>query len=821
MTNSNMDRHLRWSATTDEGPPSWRDARRPVAERVEVLVSAMTLDEKLAQLVGLWVGADASGGGVAPHQWDMTGEPLVWKDVIADGLGQLTRPFGTKPVDPIVGARSLAASQREIMAASRFGIPALVHEECLTGFAAWQATAYPAPLSWGAAFDPELVQRMAALIGASMRSVGVHQGLAPVLDVTRDYRWGRTEETIGEDPYLVGTVATAYVRGLESAGIVATLKHFVGYAASRAGRNLGPVSIGPRELADVVLPPFEMAVRDGGVRSVMNSYSEIDGVPSAADAELLTGLLRETWGFTGTVVADYFAIKFLQTLHGVAGDESAAAALALTAGIDVELPSVRCYGAPLRDAVGLGQVSEELVDRALRRVLAQKIELGLLDPQWSALPADVDNVDLNRRESREVALQLARESVVLLANSSGILPLRRGSRIAVVGPLADDPMAMLGCYSFPAHVGVQHPEVPIGLEIPTVLDSLRDLLGADSVTHVRGCEVGQGGSSAVTGREAAGIAAAAAAAAAADVCVVAVGDRAGLFGRGTSGEGCDATELVLPGVQAELVRSVIAAGTPVVLLLMTGRPYAVGDLVDSADAAVQVFFPGQLGGQAIAEVLTGVVAPSGRLPVSIPADPSGQPGTYLSVPLGRRTEVSNVDTTSPFPFGHGLGYDVFPWSDVRVVAPLGGDAEVLAGRGRDWATDGEVVFELDVHNPGVRAGADVVQLYLHDPVAQVTRPVVRLVGFARVSLAPLEAATVRFRVPADVTSFIGQDGSRIVEPGAVELRVSRSSADVHQAVAFQLTGGLRQVDFTREWSVGATVTPVGAPHRLEQEAIVA
>ncbi|MFD9701491.1 glycoside hydrolase family 3 protein [Lentzea sp. NPDC059081] len=239
-------------------------------ERAEALVAAMTLDE-LAQLVGVWVGADPSGGAVVPRQSDMTGEPVAWPEVIANGLGQLTRPFGTRPVTPAAGARSLALSQRQIVAASRFGIPALVHEECLTGFAAWQATTYPAPLSWGASFDPALVVEMAGLIGESMRAVGVHQGLAPVLDVTRDYRWGRTEETIGEDPYLVGTVGTAYVHGLEGSGIVATLKHFAGYSASRAGRNLAPVAIGARELADVVLPPFEMAVRDGRVRSVMNS----------------------------------------------------------------------------------------------------------------------------------------------------------------------------------------------------------------------------------------------------------------------------------------------------------------------------------------------------------------------------------------------------------------------------------------------------------------------------------------------------------------------------------------------------------------------
>ena len=293
--------------------------------RVDDLVARMTLDEKLSQLVGLWVGADATGAGVAPHQSEMTDDGLGWSEVIADGLGQLTRPYGSAPVDPAAGARSLAASQAEIVAANRWGIPALVHEECLAGFAAWGATAYPVPLSWGASFDPDLVEEMAARIGASMRAAGVHQGLAPVLDVTRDYRWGRTEETIGEDPYLVGTVGTAYVRGLEGAGVVATLKHFAGYSASRAGRNLAPVSIGPRELADVILPPFEMAVRDGGARSVMHSYAELDGVPSAADHTLLTTVLRDRWGFTGTVVADYFGIRFLQTLHGVAGSEGEAA----------------------------------------------------------------------------------------------------------------------------------------------------------------------------------------------------------------------------------------------------------------------------------------------------------------------------------------------------------------------------------------------------------------------------------------------------------------------------------------------------------------
>ncbi|MEY7979743.1 glycoside hydrolase family 3 protein, partial [Streptomyces pilosus] len=348
--------------TTPEAP-LWNDPDRPVAARVDALIGAMTLDEKIAQLYGVWVGASANGGEVAPHQHDME-EAVDLDALLPHGLGQLTRPFGTAPVDPALGALSLLRTQNRITAANRFGIPAVAHEECLAGFAAWRATAYPVPLSWGATFDPDVVRRMAAAIGRDMRAVGVHQGLAPVLDVVRDARWGRVEETIGEDPYLVGTIGTAYVRGLESAGIVATLKHFVGYSASRAGRNLAPSPMGPRERADVLLPPFEMAIREGGARSVMHSYTDTDGVPAAADESLLTGLLRDTWGFDGTVVADYFGIAFLRILHGIAGDWAEAAGAALKAGVDIELPTVKTFGAPLAAAVTDGRGPEAQSGRA-------------------------------------------------------------------------------------------------------------------------------------------------------------------------------------------------------------------------------------------------------------------------------------------------------------------------------------------------------------------------------------------------------------------------------------------------------------------------
>lgn len=767
-----------------EGP--WRNPALAPEARVADLIGRMTLEEKAAQLYGIWVGADADGDGVAPHQDEMV-DDVDWDSVIVHGLGQLTRPFGTAPVDPGVGAVALARAQRGITATNRFGIPALAHEECLAGFTAWGATAYPVPLAWGAAWDPALVAEMAHRIGRDMRSVGVHQGLAPVLDVVRDLRWGRVEETIGEDPYLTATIATAYVRGLESAGIVATLKHFAGYSASVGGRNHAPVRAGARELADVILPPFEMAVQEGGVRSVMQSYAEIDGVPSHANPELI-GLLRDTWGFTGTVVADYFGIGFLETLQRVAADRGDAARLALTAGVDVELPTVRAYGEHLVAAVREGSVAEELVDQALRRVLLQKCELGLLDADWSPLPtgltADTDDpeqargtIDLDTAENRALARLLAEQSCVLLANPHGALPLRPDARIAVVGPRADDPLAMLGCYSFPSHVGVSHPEVPLGIAIPTVLESLgAEFPKAAQVTFSPGCDV--------DGDDTSGIAAAVAAAREAEVCVAVLGDRAGLFGRGTSGEGCDAADLSLPGVQGELLDALLATGTPVVLVLLTGRPYALGRWADRLAATVQAFFPGEEGGPALAGVLSGRVNPSARLPISVPSDPGGQPWTYLQPPLGLANGVSNLDPTPLYPFGHGLSYTSFAWDEPSV-----GGTEV--------PTDGGTDVELTVRNTGDRDGVEVVQLYVHDPVAQITRPDVRLIGYARVAVAAGESRRVRFRFHADLTSFTGLAGRRIVEPGEVELRLGASSADVRHTVKLRLTGAERTVDHRR------------------------
>jgi beta-xylosidase len=746
----------------------------------------MTLEEKIAQLGSVWMGASGDGDGVAPMQDQFfTHEQPPFEVLVKNGLGQLTRVFGTRPVDVAAGMSALASLQARVADASRLGIPAVAHEECLTGFAAWGATIFPTPLAWGASFDPALVGEMTAAFGATMRAVGVHQGLAPVLDVTRDYRWGRTEETVGEDPYLVGSIGTAYVRGLQRSGVQATLKHFAAYTASRAGRNHAPVSMGPRELADVILVPFEMAIRLGGARSVMASYVDIDGVPASADPRLLTTVLRGEYGFDGVVVSDYYAVSFLELQHAVADGQGEAAALALAAGLDVELPGTRCFGEPLLGLATAGGVPAEVIDRATARVLRQKLDLGLLDPDWSPQADQAADVpDLDPPAQRDIARRLAEESVVLLANEASgaggrTLPLAANARVAVVGPLADEQLAFFGGYSMPRHLGHMRrfdgSAGGAGVEVATVLDALRGE-GVNVTGYARGCDVRT--------LDEAGFAEAVSRSRSADLIVAVVGDEAGLWGHGTSGEGCDVSELTLPGVQERLLHVLADTGIPVVAVLVTGRPYALGAVADRLAAVVQTFFPGEEGGAAIAGVLTGRVTPSGKLPVEVPRDPGAQPSTYLRSRNAEKHSASVVDPTPLFAFGHGLSYTTFEYADLELSA-----AEV--------PTDGEVRVSCTVRNTGPVAGTEVVQLYLGDPVATVVRPVQWLAGFARASLAPGEAARVTFRVHADRASFTGRDLTRIVEPGTITVTVGGSSDDLPLTGSFTLTGPLRTVGIDR------------------------
>lgn len=750
---------------SDEPVTEVAPAMPEVSERVRALHARMTLEEKLAQIVGYWLDQN---GVVAPMQGEMAAGQAASADlaeVTRHGIGHYTRVYGTRPVDPAERAAWLWSEQRRLKRETRLGIPALVHEECLTGLAAWKAATFPTPLAWGASFDPPLVREMAGVIGDSMKQLGIHQGLAPVLDVIRDPRWGRVDECIGEDPYLVGTVGTAYVRGLQDAGVHATLKHFLGYSGSHAGRNHAPVHAGPREIADVFLPPFEMAILDGGAKSVMNSYTDVDGIPMAANADYLTGVLRQKLGFTGVVVADYFAVAFLEVMHVVAADRGEAAALALEAGIDIELPTGDAYLQPLADRIRSGSFDEAYVDRAVLRALAQKEELGLLDADAfeGDPPADVD---LDSPRHRELARRLAEESVVLLSND-GVLPLERRARslakVAVIGPNAHRAEALQGCYSFANHVLADHPDLPLGFEIPTVLESLPGAfreagLVVPEFIYAEGC--------AVADEDESGFAAAVAAASSAELAIVVVGDQAGLFGRGTVGEGNDSESLELPGVQRRLVEAVVATGTPVVMVLLTGRPYAIGWALDGPGArpgaVLQAFFPGEGGGLAIGDVITGRVNPSGRLPVSMPRSAGAQPYTYLHPILGGSSEVTATDSTPVRPFGFGLSYTTFDYSDLCV------DPSTAAG--------GVFTAVVTVTNTGAVRGSDTVQLYGHDVLGTVTRPVAQLLGYTRVELDAGDSVRLTFSVPTSRFAFSDRRMVKIVEPGDVEVWVASHAA---------------------------------------------
>ncbi len=746
--------------------------------RVQALIAEMTPEQKVAQLVGLWMGTDDPGAGIVAPMQDAMESNTDFAAFAAHGLGQITRAYGTAPIEPEAGMTAVAAVQDHLRERAPGGVGALVHEECLTGFAAWRATAFPGPLAWGASWNDRLIERMAAAIGASMRPLGVHQGLAPVLDVLRDMRWGRVEETIAEDPYLVGVIGSAYVRGLQSAGIIATGKHFLGYSASQAGRNHAPVHIGRRELLDVFALPFEIAVREAGLGSIMHSYTDVDGVPCAADHDLLTGLLRERWGFTGTIVSDYFGVAFLHTMHGVAADLADAARQALTAGLEVELPT----GNAFLSMVASGEIPTEAVDAAVRRVLTQKADYGLVpgvpaDPAvGDPTPAANDRgtgtsapADLDPPENRALARELAEQSVVLLTND-GLLPLSSPRRIALIGPNADSPWALMCGYHFPAHVLPRDAD-DLGIAVPTVADAVRSEWPGAAVDVVAGCDV--------RAEEPFAADAAVAAARAADVAVVVVGDSAGLFGRGTVGEGSDVADLQLPGRQRELLGAVLDSGTPVVVVALSGRGYVLDWAAGRASAIVQAFTAGEEGAGAVAGVLSGRVNPSGRLPVSMPSSSGVVPTSYLQSALAHRTEVSSLDPTPAFPFGHGLSYTTFESSlEVPDTHPTG-----------EWMT-----ARVTVTNTGPRDGTEIVQLYGRDPVSSVARPLRQLLGYARVDVPAGQTRRVTLTLPPARFAATGRDMRRGVEPGAWELWVGRDCLAGAPRHPVTLTGPWYPVD---------------------------
>ncbi len=790
------------TAVTPEPAVTYTDPAAAVGERVTDLLARMTREEKLAQLGSAWAFSLMEGGRFSAERA---------RTVLRHGLGHVTRVAGATSLRAEQVARVTNEIQRFLVTETRLGIPAIVHEEVCSGLMAREATIFPQAIGVASTWEPELNRLLADAVRARMRAMGSHQGLSPVLDVVRDPRWGRTEETYGEDPYLVARMGVAFIRGLQGAslaeGVVATAKHFVGYGASEGGLNWAPAHLPPRLLREVYLHPFEAAVREAGLQSVMAGYHELDGIPCHANRELLGDVLRGEWGFAGTVVSDYFAVDDLHSYHHFAEDKRRAAALALTAGTDVELPATDAYAEALAGALDAGEISEGRLDEAVSRVLRHKFELGLFENPY--VDEVAVTVAVNAERHREVALEVARRSLVLLKND-GVLPLRPGTgTVALIGPNADSARHLLGDYSFAAHVesllearerkGLlgQTMTVPDDLEVeestdgvPTVRDELTARLG-DRVRYARGCDVID------TSRD--GFDEAVAAAAAADVAVLVLGDRSGLTTQATTGESRDRSSLELPGVQEDLVRAVVATGTPVVAVLVAGRPVGGDFLHEKCAAVLLAWLPGQTGAQAITEVLLGEVNPSGKLPISYPRTVGQIPVFYGHKVSGGRSHWHGDYVDSPvsprYRFGHGLGYAPFVIEQVTLDR-----TEVIAGD--------SVAVEATVANIGDRAGEEVVQLYVRDPQATVTRPVLELKSFARVAAGPGQRRAVRFDLPTGQLGFYDRDMNYSVETGLIEVYVGFSSDIRTLAGTFTITGDSGRPEVRKAYS--GTVT-VGEP----------
>jgi len=761
------------AVTVDGQQPAYRDPGLSVDERVESLLEMMTLEEKVAQLGSAWVFQLTEKGQFSR---DKAG-PLL-----RQGLGHVTRISGASDLTPREAARLANEIQRYLIEETRLGIPAIVHEEICSGLMATDAMVYPQAIGVAATWDPDLAREMADVIRRQMRAMGAHHGLSPVLDVARDPRWGRTEETYGEDPYLVARMGSAFVEGLQGAdltqGVVATAKHFVGYSASEGGLNWAPPHLPDRELREVYLHPFE-AVVSAGARSVMNAYHELDGIPCGAHRELLTDILRDEWGFDGTVVSDYFAVRQLASYHHLAEDGIGAAGIALEAGIDVELPGTDCYGDPLIEGIHRGDIDLDIVDTAVRRVLRSKFELGLFESSF----VDPDAAQTDLRLERRLARRIAEKSIVLLSNN-GALPIAPDTAlIAVIGPNADDSRNLFGDYTYPAHIEalaeMQHGDNVFGVpftgevsaegsmkQASTVLDVMRERFG-ENVEYARGCDVntpsrdGFDGAVALAGRSA--------------VAVMVMGDKAGLTTDCTSGEGRDRLSLDLPGVQDDLVRAVAATGTPVILVLVSGRPCGSVWAHEHSAAVVQAWMPGEEGAEAIVDVLTGVFNPGGKLPISHPRTAGQIPVYYGHKVSGGRShwkgDYVDGEAGPLYPFGHGLSYTTFRISNLSVTP-----AEACWNQG--------VTVTAVVSNTGKREGDEVVQLYVRDPVASVTRPVLELKGFARVGLPAGGSRQVTFQLPVGQLGFYDRDMNYVVEPGSIDVLVGTSSADLQVAGSF-------------------------------------
>jgi len=774
------------------------DADQPVNKRVEDLLSIMTLEEKIAQLGSVWIYEILENKKFSSRKADT---------LLRNGIGQITRLGGASNFDPDESAVTANKIQKYLKENTRLGIPAIIHEESCSGYMAKGATCFPQIIGVSSTWEPELVKEMGSVIKKQMKAVGAHQALAPVLDIARDARWGRVEETFGEDPYLVSIMGASYIIGLQDTdfkkGVMATAKHFVGYGASEGGMNWAPAHIPSRELNEVYLLPFEVAVKEARVASIMPAYHELDGIPCHSSEELLINILRERWGFEGIVVSDYFGINMLNECHLVASDKKHAGKMAIEAGVDIELPSADCYGKPLEEASEEGLISESLIDRSVKRILKMKFLAGLFDNPLVEEKKASKVFDIP--EQRELAYKIAQKSIVLLKNQN-ILPLSKNiSSIAVIGPNADNTRNIIGDYAYPCHIeslmetkegdDTLNKAVPDEVEIAdnfvpilSILDGIKEKANNTTVYYAKGCDV--------IGDNRDGFAEAINIAKKSDIAVIVVGDKSGLVDDCTSGETRDRADLNLPGVQEDLIKAISKTGVPVVVVLVNGRPLSINWAAGNVPAIIEAWLPGEEGARAIADVLFGDYNPGGKLPMSFPRGVGQVPVYYNHKPSGGRShwkgDYVEMGTKPLFPFGFGLSYTNFEYSNL-IITP-----ETISH-------EGEVQISIDVENTGSCRGDEVVQLYINDMQSEVTRPVKELKNFKRVTLEPAQKKTVVFTLYTGQLGFYNKEIKYVIEPGDIKVMVGSSSEDIRLTGLLKITGSVIEIGNNKKYLSTALV----------------
>jgi beta-glucosidase len=745
--------------------PAYRDAKLTVEERVGDLIGRMTLEEKVAQMEGTW----QNRGNLKDASQLFVDEKGVFLPeragaVLKNGLGQMSRP--SEQHGPRAMAEFTNTIQKWMKENTRLGIPIFFHEECLHGHAALAGTSFPQAIALASTWDEALVQDIFSSVAAEVRARGAQQCLAPVLDLARDPRWGRTEETYGEDPYLVSRIGLAAIHGFQGKGpnidkshVMATAKHFAVHGQPEGGTNVGPGNYSERVIREYFLKPFEAAVKEGHVQNVMASYNEIDGIPSHSNKHLLDVILRQEWGFDGLLVSDYFGITELRTIHHIVDSNEAAAKLALESGVDIELPFADAYRS-LIEQVRQGKVSEDSVNRAAARVLRTKFITGLFDDAYVD-PEYAEKIT-NSREHQELALKAAHEAIILLKNQGNLLPLDKSKykHVAVIGPNAAE--VHLGGYS----------NKP-GREV-SILDGIKQKLGSGSqVLYSEGCKITETlpdwdadkvvlGDATLNAKR---IADAVKVARKADVVILVLGEN-----EQTSREAWakthlgDRDSLDLLGDQDKLAKEILATGKPAVVFLLHGRPNSINFIAEHVPAILDGWYLGQEGGTAAADVLFGDYNPGGKLPISVPRSVGQLPDYYYQKPSAKRGYLGS--STEPlFPFGWGLSYTAFKYSNLRVAPDTIG-------------SEGQTKVSVEVTNTGTVRGDEVAQLYIHEKVSSVTTPVKELRGFHRVSLNPGETKTMEFALGPKELAHLSREMQPVVEAGTFEIMAGGNSVEL-------------------------------------------